>query len=132
MIYSAGCSLPKPYVGRPVDIYSGHWCHINSFGDCYKLERGGFVFTFVVDRTNNENGYVIKGTIDPTKGEYKSWDNMIKSRFVIILANQSVVTDYIGFTAIGGDLSRPIPFERKFNTEPFKAITFTWECTLRG
>ncbi len=85
-----GCVGHKKYVGRTVD-YRNHnmWC-INNGGLCSIFDKT-FLFEYTITEDNGE--YTIKGTIDPTKGDIKSWSSFQSqgTRFSLILVGEDNV-----------------------------------------
>lgn len=132
LLFSASCSLPKPYVGRQVNTNAPMWCRVNRYAPDCKVQQGAFLITIKIKETDEENVYIASGTVDATKGELKSWSSIAKASFVLILAKDNVVTDYIPVSLLGTDMGKPIPYRRKFTSEAFDSVTMIWEITARG
>ncbi|MCP4691454.1 MAG: hypothetical protein GY859_25645 [Desulfobacterales bacterium] len=131
---ASGCA--HKYVGRDVNVNTPFWCSSPDLPvSCVMGDQGeAFVFEFTTSRGGVEGEYVVEGTIDGTEGTLKSIDALVRSdcRFGLVLAKDGVVIDYIAFSPDGVYLSRKIPFKKTFTSEPFDAITITYNVLARG
>ena len=127
-------SCAKPYIGRRVNTYSSRWCSYYNVSKTCNIKDDWFVFEFTISNVQEDGKYLIEGTIDTSQGKAKSWTRIERkdSNFALILANDGVVTDYISFLPMGTYLGRKLPFKKRFETQPFDAITITWNVSVSG
>ena len=133
--FTSGCS--KRYVGQTVNYDWDGWCRYNRGEKHCTVSSGALVFDFDIFNGVNEGQYIVEGNIDPTQGELKSWATMVDvgTRFSLIIANDGVVVDNIGFRpkSYGGRLGNKIPFTINLTRpEGFDAVAFYWRMTVSG
>ena len=125
MFFCFGCVGKKAYVGEKCD--TTNWPKFVSGEQIvYPTEHALFIFS--ITKLNEDGEYLLKGTMDGSKGKFKSFDRLLthKSRFNLLLSKNNVVIDSIAFHPKGTNFSGKTPIERKFKTTPFDSIAVTY------
>ncbi len=124
------------YVGRQVDVDTPFWCVSESLPASCTLgdESEAFLFDFTVSRGSVDGEYIVEGFMDGSAGALKSISTLVRGqcRFGLVLARDGVVIDYISFSPDELYLSRKIPFKKTFTSEPFDAISISYNVLANG
>ena len=131
----------KRYVGLKVNYNPNVWCRYDASANggeksCY-IDLSKMVLEFAITKGPNPGEYIVEGTMDPTKGEFKSWSHILDkdTHFNIIIAKDGIVVDNVTFRPVTafGELKGKLPFKIHLNQpNGFDAVTFTGEITMRG
>ncbi len=127
----SGCSLSKPYVGLEVD--TTRWKQYQE-GVTYFIYTNHVEIQIKISETENQNEYVMVGTVDASNRSLKSFDRFVVEdcNFRILLAKNNLIVDSLTFFPKGEDINNKLPFKRKFTTDAFDSFTVTYQIAVRG
>ncbi len=124
------------YVGRQVNVDTPFWCVCEDLPASCALgdESEAFLFDFTVSKGSAEGEYIVNGSMDGSSGALKSISTLVRSqcRFGLVLAKDGVVIDFISFSPDGIYLSRKTTFKKTFTSEPFDAISISYNVLANG
>ena len=127
----SGCSLSKPYVGLEVD--TSRWKQYQE-GVTYFIYTNHLEIQIKISETDNQNEYMMVGTIDAANRSLKSFDRFVVEdcNFRIVLAKNNLIIDSLAFFPKGEDINNKLPFKRTFTTDAFDSFTVTYQISVRG
>ncbi len=127
-------SCADRYIGKEVD--TSYWWQVGSLPASALIgnEDDYLVFEITISKGEAEGEYLLEGNVDPTIGKAKSWTHFQtnKCHFSLLLAKDGVITERVSFIPVGSSLGRKLPFKKKFNANPFDALTIVWKAGVRG
>lgn len=108
-------SCASTMVGRKVDTNNTAVCYCHFLPAQCSITYEFMRIDYNIRNGNGENEYIISGQATYTGSS--TWTEITNGRFRLLLITDDHVFQEVSIPVFSGDISRPIVFERAFNSE---------------